>query len=369
MRGRCGVAIHSLLGENSVLARHSVGEVLQRGWRYLTDADYRWQIEAAHGRYDDMPDEVYLRLKWRHTMGYDLDLEHPRTFNEKLQWLKLFDRRSIYTQMVDKYRVREFVAQKIGAEHLIPSLGVWDSPDEIDFAALPEQFVLKCNHNSGTGMCVCTDKSQLDTARVKAELRRGLSENYYLHGREWPYKDVPRKIVGEKFMVDESGTELKDYKIFCFDGEPRMIQVDYDRFCGHKRNLYTLDWQYIPAEIEYPTDPEHVIPRPKPLEEMLDLARTVSAGFPHVRTDFYVIGRQIYFGELTFYHGSGHEHMRPAELGLRMGDWLTLPDPTGVVVASTGGRQCSFCGVSFHSWSYTGYGNTAAYGADAREAA
>lgn len=335
MRGRCGVAIHSLFGEDSVLARHSVGELLQRGWRYLTDADYRWLVEAGHGRYDDLPDEEYLQLRWRHIMGYELDLEHPRTFNEKLQWLKLNDRRPLYTQLVDKYRVREYVARKIGEDHLIPSLGVWDSPDEIDFATLPEQFVLKCNHNSGTGMCVCTNKSQLNTDQVKAELRRGLAENYYLGGREWPYKDVPRKIVGEQFMVDESGTELKDYRIFNFGGEPKFIMVDFDKSAGPKSNaysnIYTPDWHFVRASMKDPYDEARQIDRPACLEELLEAARLLSKGLPQARTDLYVINGQVYFGEITLFHNAGFTKFKTEGLDSKLGSWIKLP------VVSTGG--------------------------------
>ena len=167
------------------------------------------------GKYgQSLNDEEYLKKAFKLNMGKELNLDNPQTFNEKLQWLKLHDRKSEYTIMVDKYLARDYIAKTIGEEYLIPLLGVWDSPDEIDFDALPDQFVLKCNHNSGLGMCICKDKSKLDIEKVKKELQKGLNENYYLHRREWPYKDVPRKIIAEKYMVDESGTELKDYKFF-----------------------------------------------------------------------------------------------------------------------------------------------------------
>lgn len=304
----------------------SISELVSKGWRFLLDRDYRWQVRARRGSFDDMQDEEYLRCMWRAVMGYELNLVHPGTFNEKLQWLKLHDRRPEYTMMVDKYRVREYIQEKLGEEYLIPLLGVWDDPEDIDFEALPEQFVLKCNHNSGLGMCICTEKSRLNVGSVKEALCKGMAQDYYLTGREWPYKNVPRKIVAEKYMADESGIELKDYKIFCFNGEPKLIQVDFDRFKGHKRNLYSLDWQYIRGEIEYPSDPNHQIARPICLEEMLDAARILSKDIPHVRTDFYCINGQVYFGELTFYHGSGCEHMKPVELGKENGDWLILPE-------------------------------------------
>ena len=163
--------------------------------KYCADSSDRFVVNAALGLYNSMPDRDYLERKFEALMGTPLHLDAPQTFNEKLQWLKLYDRKPEYTMMVDKYRVREYIAQKIGAEYLIPLLGVWDSPDEIDFAALPEQFVLKCNHNSGLGMCICKDKSTLNLRRVRRDLQKGLRQDYYLPGREWPYKDVPRKII------------------------------------------------------------------------------------------------------------------------------------------------------------------------------
>lgn len=257
--------------------------------------------------------------------GKKLNLKHPVTFNEKLQWLKLYNRRPEYTMMVDKVMGKEYVAEKVGSKYIIPTLGVWDDPDDIDFDTLPDQFVMKCNHNSGLGMCICKDKSKLDIPKVKNGLRKGLKQNYFLHGREWPYKNVPRKILAEKFMVDESGTELKDYKVFCFDGEPEVIEVDYGRYTQHKRNFYGKDWNFIKMEIQYPSDENHVIARPEKLEEMMTLARKLSKGIPHVRVDFYSINNQLYWGELTFFHGAGMEYFNPEEWNERLGKLIKLP--------------------------------------------
>ncbi len=292
---------------------------------FVFSPKWRFLYLARTGFYDHMPDEEFLKRKYKYIIGTELNLDNPRTFNEKLQWLKLHDHNPVYTVMVDKYLAKEYVANIIGNEYIIPTLGVWSSPDEIDFDSLPEQFVLKCNHNSGTGMCICTDKNELDIQKVKKGLRKGMAENYYLNGREWPYKDVPRKIIAEKYLVDESGKELKDYKVFNFNGEPKLIQVDYDRFVGHKRNLYTIDWKYIEASIEYPTDKSRQIPKPEALDKMLSLATELSKGFPHVRTDFYSIEDKIYFGELTFYHESGYGVFTPPSFGEQMGEWLRLP--------------------------------------------
>lgn len=279
-------------------------------------------------------DKWYLEKLFFRATGCKLDLKNPRTFNEKLQWLKLYDRKPEYTQMVDKYEVKKLVAQKIGEEYIIPTLGVWEKFDRIDFDRLPQQFVLKCTHDSGS-VIVVKDKSQFDRKAAKKKLDSALKRNFYYWGREWPYKNVKPRIIAEKYMTDESGTELKDYKIFNFDGKPEFIQVDYNRFVEHRRNLYSTDWKYMEKAIQYATDPSVQIQKPQKLDEMLDLAKKLSAGIPHVRTDFYSIdGGKIYFGELTFYHGSGFEKFDPEEFGVECGNMIKLPHCWG------GGVHC-----------------------------
>jgi len=203
-------------------------------------------------------------------------------------------------------------------------LGVWEKFEDIDFKQLPGQFVLKCTHDCGS-VAICRDKSTFDADAARKKLTKALGRNYYWQGREWCYKNIRPRIIAEQYMVDESGYELKDYKIFNFDGKPRLIQVDYDRFVRHRRNLYTPDWKYVEAEIAYPTAPEILIEKPKPLNRMLELAAVLSEGIPHVRTDFYCINELIYFGELTFYHGSGLEEFTPPGFGVEMGGWINLP--------------------------------------------
>ena len=299
-------------------------KVLKKLIKYAVDEDYRFIVNNDHGFYKYMADEEVLKRLFKAQLGVDLSLEHPCNFNEKLQWLKLHDRNPEYTIMVDKYAAKKWVAERIGKEHIIPTLGVWEHFDDIDFDALPDQFVLKCTHDSG-GLVIVKDKGKLDKTSAKHKIEKCLKRNYYWLGREWPYKSVPPRIIAEKYMIDESGVDLKDYKIFNFSGEPKLIQVDYDRFVEHKRNLYTTDWQYIEATIKYPTNPNHQIDRPKQLEKMLELARVLSTGVPHVRTDFYCIDNQVYFGEMTFYHGSGFEKFSPEILGEEMGKWIKLP--------------------------------------------
>ena len=196
------------LASGIIIQGETMSTVIQKINKFITNPQIRFSYLNVLGFYSKTPDDVFLKKAFRVNMHQELNLDNPQTFNEKLQWLKLYNRKPEYTMMVDKYKVREYVADTLGEEYLIPLLGVWDDPDEIDFDALPNQFVLKCNHNSGLGMCICKDKSKLDIEKVKKELKKGLKQDYYLTGREWPYKDVPRKIVCEKFMTnDEVGGE------------------------------------------------------------------------------------------------------------------------------------------------------------------
>lgn len=287
-----------------------------------------------------IPDKAYLQMQYRLHMGKKLNLENPVTFNEKLQWLKLYNRKPEYTVMVDKVKAKEYVANIIGEEYIIPTLGVWDDPDDIDFDALPNQFVLKCNHNSGTGMCICRDKSKLDIPKVKAELRKGLKENYFLHGREWPYKNVPRKILAEKFMVDEEMhtqaisrgeiEDLLDYKFFCFNGEPKYCQVISDRSTDEKIDFYDMDWNRIVGLVGLVGLSDHIhnsdkdLPCPSSYKEMQAFAKKLSKDIPFSRIDFYEINHQPYFGEITFFPASGFGSFRPDEWNERMGEMIAI---------------------------------------------
>lgn len=284
-----------------------------------------YNVLAMRGFFNKVPDEEYLKKRYRAHFNRSLNLQNPKTFNEKLQWLKLYDRKSEYTVMVDKYRVREYISEKIGKQYLIPLLGVWDSPDEIDFDSLPNKFALKCNHNSGLGMCICTDKSSLNIEQVKEELNKGLKQDYYLTGREWIYKDVPRKIIAEQFLKSDAGG-LTDYKIHCFNGVPKFILVCRDRFAesGLTEDFYTIGWEHMDVkrpEIPNATEP---IEKPKELEKMLMLAEKLSKDIPFIRIDFYFVEGKIYFSELTFFPASGFESFEPQIWDEKFGEWLTL---------------------------------------------
>ncbi len=270
-----------------------------------------------------LPDKLYLQLLYRVRMNQKLNLKNPRTFDEKLNWLKLYDRRPEYTMMADKYEVRNYIKDKIGEEYLIPLLGVWDRVEDIDYDKLPEQFVLKCTHDSGS-VIICKDKDTFDIESANNKLNKVLNTNYFYPAREWPYKNIKPRILAEMYMVDESGTELKDYKIYNFSGKPYLIQVDYGRFTKHERNLYDLDWNYIPEEIEYPTNADHKIDKPQNIELMLDLAAKLSEGIPSVRTDFYNINGKVYFGEITFYQEAGFARFSSEKFAHQLGEKIVL---------------------------------------------
>ena len=279
-----------------------------------------------HGALKRINDEAYLRIMFRVSMGKPLNLNNPKTFNEKLQWLKLHDRRPEYTMMVDKYLVRDYIARTIGSQYLIPLIGVWDDPDEIDFDNLPEQFVLKCNHNSGLGMCICKDKSKLDLHKVRAELRKGIEQDYFITGREWPYKDVKRKIICEKFITD-GGEDIADYKIHSFGGVPKVILVCRDRFSknGMTEDFFDSEWQHLDIQRKSHPNASETICKPSSLDEMLHLSEKLSETIPFARTDFYTIENKVYFGEITLYPASGMEPFLPKTIDDVFGDWIKLP--------------------------------------------
>ena len=280
------------------------------------------KICVCFGKY--ISDKTYLKLLYETRIGKKLNLKNPITFDEKLQWLKLYDRKDEYTVWADKYEVRNYVAEKLGEQYLIPLLGVWNSADELKLDDLPEQFVLKCTHDSAS-VCICTNKKNFDWNAAMDKLQKSLNQNYYWHSREWPYKNITPRIIAEAYMTDESGTELKDYKIYTFGGEPYLIQVDFDRFHNHRRNLYTTEWEYTDETIEYSKDPNVKIAKPEHLEEMLECSRKLAVGTISLRTDFYSINGKIYFGEITFYQEAGFAHFEHEEFAKKLGDQIKLP--------------------------------------------
>lgn len=271
-------------------------------------------------------DKTYFRVKWwARRMPYKLDLKNPLTFNAKLQWIKLYDRNPLYTTLVDKYRVKDYVRARVGDEHVVPLLGAWDSVDAIEWDKLPEQFVLKVNHDCG-GQVICKDKSKLDKANAIEKLRKAFAKNYYFEGREWPYKNVKPKVFAEAYMEDEYG-ELRDYKFFCFDGEVKAMFIASDRQTEGeevKFDFFDADFNHLPFTQGHPNavvQPQ----KPKGFEEMKQLAAKLSKGLSEVRVDFYDVNGKVYFGEFTFFHFGGMVPFKPVEWDYTFGSWIKLP--------------------------------------------
>lgn len=273
---------------------------------------------------DWMSDKWYLKSLWKRTFGYELDLEHPKTFNEKLQWLKLYDRKPIYMTMVDKYRAKQWVADKIGEQYIIPTLAFYNSVDEIDLDKLPDQFVLKCNHDSGN-VVICKDKSTFDLQNAKAKLAAALKNDYYLKWREWPYKNVKRCVFAEEYLKGFLETGGADYKFFCFDGEVKAMFVATERFLDEvKFDFFDPEFNHLDLYQIHPMS-GRTISKPAGFEEMKGLASLLSKGFPHVRVDMYEVDGRIYCGEITFYHHAGFEPFHPSQWDVIFGDWIKLP--------------------------------------------
>ena len=273
-----------------------------------------------------LSDKAYLKLMYRACIGKKLNLKDPKTFNEKLQWLKLYDRKPEYVKLVDKHDVKSYVADVIGEEYIIPTLGVWDSFDEIDFDKLPEKFVLKCTHDSG-GLVICRDKAKLDLEAAKKKINKSLKRNFYYAAREWPYKNVKPRIIAEQYMEDSKTCELRDYKFYCFDGKPTMLLVASERMNGNKDVKFDFfDSEYNHLDITKGHPNADVTPeKPQNFEKMLELAKILSKGIPFLRVDFYEANGKIYFGELTFYPAGGFEPFEPDRWNFELGKMLELP--------------------------------------------
>lgn len=279
---------------------------------------------AAKGLLNWMPDAVYLKMLYRAFMGEKLNLKNPRKYNEKLQWLKLHDRNPDYPVMVDKYAVREYITKKLGEEYLIPCYGVWDKFDEIDFDKLPDAFVLKCTHDSGS-VILCPDKAKFDREAARLKIQKAYKRNYYHTYREWPYKSVKPRIIAEQYMVDESGDDLKDYKIMCFGGRAELIEMHQNRFNGkeHTQDFYDRNWNNVHIVQKCMRPAQKDLERPDKLEELLRLSEVLAKGMRHARIDWYVIHNKIYFGEITFYDGSGFEAFEEED-EYRLGDMIKI---------------------------------------------
>lgn len=273
-----------------------------------------------------IPDRIYLQIVYFRHFKKFIDFDNPKTFNEKIQWLKLNYRKEEYTNLVDKYRVKQYITKLIGEEYVIPTLGVWNNVDDIDFKSLPEKFVLKCNNDSG-GIVICKNKKDFDEAKAKSFLKERLKNNGYWYGREWPYKNVKPCIIAEKYMEDSISKDIKDYKFFCFNGSMEFFDIDIDRFIEHRANYYDRNGNFLPFGKTYcPPDYTKKIEMPKNLDKMIELAETISHNTVLSRIDFYEIDGQVYFGEITFYPGSGFSPFTDEKWDYKLGDMIDLPN-------------------------------------------
>lgn len=270
-----------------------------------------------------MSDRFRLEMYYLFTKRKHLDLDHPVTFNEKLQWLKIYDRNPLYTKLVDKYLVKEWVKDRIGEEYVIPTLARYDSPEQINLDELPKEFVLKCNHDSGS-VIICKDKSLFDLDAAKEKLSNCLKTGPYQLYFEWAYRDVPRCIIAEQFMKDDDNDELMDYKFFCFNGKPQIMYMSRDHSREVTTDFFDMEFNRLPLRMQAP--PSKVCPsKPEQFDKLKELAACLSQGIPHVRVDFYVINGRIYFGEMTFYHCGGMVDVKPDEWNVKMGEMIELP--------------------------------------------
>ena len=280
-----------------------------------------------------LPDKYYLQVLYFYHNKRWINYAKPTTFNEKLQWLKLNDRNPLYSICVDKYRVKEYVSEKIGQKYIIPTIGVWDSVDDINFDELPNQFVLKTTHGGGgNGVVICKDKKSLNIKDLKEKLRKALLFDQYKEYREWPYKNVPHRIIAEEFIEDKNDSgDLPDYKFFCFNGEPRYCQVIRDRSTKETIDFYDMDWKHM-SFIGLNTKCKNGITpvkRPMNLENMKRACRVLANDIPFARIDLYEVNGKEYFGEITFYPAGGFGTFAPSEWNSKLGDLLSLEGVSG----------------------------------------
>lgn len=262
-----------------------------------------------------LPDRFYVKCMYYLQTGKRLHLKHPKTYNEKLQWLKLYDRKPEYTIMVDKFAVKEYVANIIGQEYIVSTLGVWDNPEEIAWDELPNQFVLKTTHGGGSkGVVICRDKTTFDRTDAISRLQRSMKSSLYKNFREWPYKNIMPRIIAEEYLSDNDNEYgIKDYKFFCFNGEPLYCGVFSGRWSKMGADYFDMEWLHLPFTLKGNPFAESVPAKPQHFETMRQLATQLAAGHPHIRVDFYEVNGKVYFGELTFYSASGFGQFEPDE--------------------------------------------------------
>lgn len=272
-------------------------------------------------------DRKYIKVKYWLRLGSLCDLDNPKTFQEKLQWIKLNDRKPIYHQMVDKYDAKELIAERVGDEYVIPTIGLWDKFDDIDFEQLPNQFIIKNTHDSSTYF-ICQDKNKLDILQVRKRLRIDTRKHdFYYYSREWPYKGLKHRIIAEPLLNDGKGDYLTDYKFFTFNGEPKFFYVTSNRGCegGLKEDFFDVDGNLMEInQLGYYNNPK-TPDLPVNLSKMIEFSRILSKDTYHLRVDFYEIKGKMYVGELTFFDGGGFHPFTPKKYNRILGDWIKLP--------------------------------------------
>lgn len=275
-------------------------------------------------------DKEYIKKYYYKIFNRKINLKNPKSFNEKENWLKLYDRRPIYTVMADKYAAREYISKHFGDKYLVPLIGVWDRADDIDFENLPDCFVMKCNHDNG--VLICRDKAKIDFEKTRKEFSDRLIRDYYRKRREWPYKNIKRKIICEKLMENTDGSELLDYKVFCFNGIARIIEVNSDRFSGHsKEDHYDINWNHLDLKFENYEQSGDRFEKPVFFDEMINISEKTASGIPFLRVDFNCWNGKIYIGEMTFYHNAGFAKFEDYKWDELLGSWIELPNrKTGV---------------------------------------
>jgi len=267
------------------------------------------------------PDKLYLKIKFYLKFGKRLKLNNPVTFNEKLQWLKINDRKDIYTKMVDKYAVKEYVSNIIGNEYVINTIGIYDKFEDIDFYNLPNKFVIKCTHDSG-GIVIVKDKDSLDKEYARERINKFLKREYYYTCREWPYKNVKPRIIIDDFL-ESSSNDLEDYKFWCFNGEPKLCLVCTDRRSNLKETFFDMNWNLL--DLKRPNhDIDKRVIKPINFELMKELSKKLSKDIPFVRVDFYEVNGKVYFGELTFSPAGGFVKFEPEEWDEKLGNWIDI---------------------------------------------
>lgn len=294
---------------------------------FIENPQYFITSPASKGWLNWVPDSLYLKVLYRVIMGRKLNLKNPKEYNEKLQWLKLNDRKPEYSTMVDKYEVRGYIEDLLGDKYLIPCLGIYDSVDDIDIDALPDRFVLKCTHDSGS-VEICKDKSSFDIEGARHRLSQAMKRNYYATYREWPYKYVKPRIIAEGYLEGDGG-DLKDYKVMCFNGEAKIIEVHENRFVEgkvHTQTFYDREWEIVPLTQVETVTVDRPGERPRQLDEILRLSELIAKDMYHARIDWYIEGDKIYFGEITFFDGSGFESFSTPEMERMLGDMIKLPE-------------------------------------------